>query len=185
MSFSLTNHFQLKAKYNQRMNQQVYAAAAQLSDAERKLDRKAFFHSIHNTLNHIIGADIIWLSRFRQFREQYYSLAYLDGLPMPTRLNDVLFDSFAELCNKREQLDLVILKWAESELKIEDFNNTLSFKRINGEVCARNFGETLFHFFNHQTHHRGQVSTLLSQCGIDVGVTDFLIDVPDENSTKV
>lgn len=34
--------------------------------------------------------------------------------------------------------------------------------------------QALTHFFNHQTHHRGQVTTLLMQAGVDVGVTDLI-----------
>ncbi len=30
------------------------------------------------------------------------------------------------------------------------------------------------HFFNHQTHHRGQATTLLKQLGKDPGVTDYV-----------
>jgi uncharacterized damage-inducible protein DinB len=30
------------------------------------------------------------------------------------------------------------------------------------------------HFFNHQTHHRGQVTTLLLQLGRDPGTTDLV-----------
>ena len=50
----------------------------------------------------------------------------------------------------------------------------LSYKNMSGVDSSRNFGELILHFFNHQTHHRGQVSTLLSQHGIDIGVTDLL-----------
>lgn len=180
MAFSLTNHFCLKAKYNQRMNEQVYSAAAQLSDEERKQDRKAFFHSIHNTLNHIMSGDIIWLARFRKLQERYQSLDFLQQLPLPKSLDAVLFEDFDTLRKQRQNLDTIICEWVETELQLGDFNQTLSFKRMNGESCARNFGETLFHFFNHQTHHRGQISTLLSQCNIDIGVTDFLMDIPEE-----
>ncbi|MDJ0572597.1 MAG: DinB family protein [Pleurocapsa sp. MO_192.B19] len=37
------------------------------------------------------------------------------------------------------------------------------------------------HFFNHQTHHRGQVSTLINQQGIDLGVTDLLMIIPEQS----
>jgi uncharacterized damage-inducible protein DinB len=36
------------------------------------------------------------------------------------------------------------------------------------------------HLFNHQTHHRGQASTLLSQAGVDIGETDLLALIADE-----
>lgn len=46
-------------------------------------------------------------------------------------------------------------------------------------ISTRNFGELICHLFNHQTHHRGQLSTLLSQLELNLGVTDFLIDIPE------
>lgn len=180
MTFTLLTHLQLKARYNRRLNQQVYAAAATLSDEERKKDRAAFFHSIHQTLNHLMVADIIWLRRFRNHRNYYKALDILDEFPVPQALNEVLFESFTSLQNKREQLDEAIIRWVDTDTKSSDFDENLKFSSMRGIASHRNFGEVLMHFFNHQTHHRGQVSTLLSQCGLDIGVTDFLLDVPDE-----
>jgi uncharacterized damage-inducible protein DinB len=51
---------------------------------------------------------------------------------------------------------------------------------MRGEVQKKNFGSLLLHLFNHQTHHRGQVTTLLSQLSIDIGVTDLLECIPDQ-----
>jgi uncharacterized damage-inducible protein DinB len=48
-----------------------------------------------------------------------------------------------------------------------------------GMKQCKALGPLLTHFFNHQTHHRGQASTLLHQFGVDVGVTDLLALIPD------
>lgn len=40
---------------------------------------------------------------------------------------------------------------------------------MKGVVSDKDFYSLVMHFFNHQTHHRGQVTTLLSQAGVDVG----------------
>ncbi|MAC46924.1 MAG: hypothetical protein CMI12_08730 [Oceanospirillum sp.] len=58
----------------------------------------------------------------------------------------------------------------------------MSYSNTQGIVSQRNFAELVSHLFNHQTHHRGQVSTLLSQNGIDIGITDFLMEIPDKNT---
>ena len=55
---------QLLVRYNRWMNDKVYAASEQLSDAERKADCGAFFKSIHSTLNHLVWGDAMWLGRF-------------------------------------------------------------------------------------------------------------------------
>lgn len=180
MTFTLLTHFQLMAGYNRRLNQQIYSTAATLSDEERKKDRAAFFQSIHQTLNHLMVGDIVWLRRFRNHRDYYKALDILEEFPIPKALNEVLFDSFSTLQSKREQLDEAIIQWLSTDTNSNDFDDHLKYKNMLGTPSHRNFGEVLMHFFNHQTHHRGQVSTLLSQCGLDIGVTDFLIDVPDE-----
>ncbi|SKB13901.1 DinB family protein (fragment) [Planktothrix sp. PCC 11201] len=55
MIHPLIAHFQLLARYNTLANQRLYSACAELTDAERKQTRPAFFQSIHNTLNHIMA----------------------------------------------------------------------------------------------------------------------------------
>jgi uncharacterized damage-inducible protein DinB len=57
-------YFVTMARYNLWMNGRIYDCAGQLSDAERKRDRGAFFKSIHGTLNHILLGDRLWLGRF-------------------------------------------------------------------------------------------------------------------------
>ncbi|WP_260618843.1 DinB family protein [Pseudoxanthomonas mexicana] len=52
--------------------------------------------------------------------------------------------------------------------------------QLEGATFTRSVEGLLTHLFNHQTHHRGQVTTLLSQAGVDVGVTDLLALLPDE-----
>ena len=42
--------------------------------------------------------------------------------------------------------------------------------------------QLLAHLFNHQTHHRGQLTTLLDQMGYDYGVTDLLAMLLHEDS---
>ncbi|RYF36786.1 MAG: damage-inducible protein DinB, partial [Comamonadaceae bacterium] len=54
----------------------------------------------------------------------------------------------------------------------------LTYTSTAGVTSCRSFGALVQHFFNHQTHHRGQVSTLLFQSGVDVGMTDLLAVIP-------
>ena len=46
------------------------------------------------------------------------------------------------------------------------------------EEFVQPLSPALDHWFNHQAHHRGQATTLFSQCGVDVGVTDLLVRLP-------
>lgn len=75
-------------------------------------------------------------------------------------------------------MDALIVYWV-CELNDAHLESNLVYSSVAGVRFARRFGDLLQHFFNHQTHHRGQVSTLLCQCGIDVGVTDLLARIPN------
>lgn len=149
------------AEYNAWMNEKVYEAAGRLTDEQRKADRGAFFGSIHATLNHILWADAVWLSRF-------------EALPGPgggTR-TEVASD-YEQLRQLRREMDERITLFAR-QLTPEWLREPLEWK---SGALKRIFTQPRWllvtHLFNHATHHRGQVTTLLTQAGIDVGVTDL------------
>ena len=151
----------LMARYTRWMNGKLYAHAATLSDEQRKADRGAFFKSLHNTLDHIVWADTIWLGRFTGIQ------------PALPPAGSVLYPEFAELCIRRESLDAEIAAWAE-DVDAAFLAAPLTWtSRISQQTYTRPTWMLVTHFFNHQTHHRGQVTTLLSQYGIDPGVTDL------------
>ncbi|EGU35276.1 DinB family protein [Vibrio scophthalmi] len=177
---STAQHYLLFAKYNQRMNWQLYQAIEPLSIETINQDRGLFFQSILGTLNHLLVGDLIWLRRFGHFSDRYVSLASLVTWPVPTSLNDVIYRDFSELKQARESLDRLIINWLTNEALSEDFTYQLVYANTAGVVSERNFGALISHLFNHQTHHRGQLSTVLNQLGVDVGVTDFLLEIPDD-----
>jgi uncharacterized damage-inducible protein DinB len=150
------------ARYNAWMNERLYAACAGLSDDVRKRDAGAFFKSIHGTLNHVLLADRVWLGRFRA---QPFAV---------TSLAQELYGDFAELSRERAGTDAEITAWA-SALRPEDFSRSLSYVGIaRPEPRTSPYALAIAHFFNHQTHHRGQVTTLLFQHGVDPGATDLI-----------
>jgi len=165
-------------EYNAWMNAKVYEAAACLGTEELHRDRGAFFASILGTLNHLTVADTIWLKRFARYFADHAALAPASELPVPSALNAILFDDFAELRHYRIKLDDILKKWA-SELTEKDLSHILHYTNMQGVKAEKPLQGVLMHFFNHQTHHRGQVTTLLSQAGQDVGVTDLIMLVPN------
>lgn len=174
-------HFELLANYNQWMNAKVYEAAGRLSVDDLAADRGAFFGSILGTLNHLVVADTIWLKRFAAHPTSRPSLQQVVDLPNPQGLDQILFDDFAALSEHRAWLDERIIHWID-ELTDGDFIQTLHYKNTKGVPFSKPFSNVLSHFFNHQTHHRGQVTTLLSQAGEDVGATDLLLLIPDAST---
>ena len=170
---------QLMAQYNQWMNEKLYAAAATLSDEALFTDRKAFFGSLFNTLSHLVAADTIWLKRFARHPGAWPSLVPVTQLPDPPGLSTPLFDRLDALAERRQMLDRQISDWT-AELSEADLDVTLHYSNTAGVQGRRNFHALLTHFFNHQTHHRGQITTLLSQSGVDVGTTDLLALIGNE-----
>ena len=157
------------ARYNRWMNIKLYELCARLPDAERKEDVGAFFKSIHGTLNHLLLADRIWMGRFEKVPFTVTSLA------------QELYADFSVLRNEREAMDARITDWA-SGLTEEALAGELRYTSIvNPGPRRMPMWLAVVHFFNHQTHHRGQLTTLLSQHGIDPGVTD-LMAVPSEGA---
>ncbi len=158
--------------YNRWMNERLYATCATLSDEERKADRGAFFRSIHGTLNHILLADRVWLGRFTQ---QPFVIESLD---------QELYGDFTELSDERQLTDSAIAVWADG-LTEEALNSPLNYlRKTSSKPGAYPLWVAVTHLFNHQTHHRGQVTTLLSQAGLDMGVTD-LLRLPDLSSGEL
>ncbi|MFL0804822.1 MAG: damage-inducible protein DinB [Agarilytica sp.] len=171
-------NFELMACYNQRMNRSIYEAAAKLGAPALSEDRGAFFGSILGTLNHILVGDTIWLKRFSEHPEKLKALDYVRDLNYPHTLDTILYSEFDALNIARIRMDGVIQAFT-CELTDKILSSSLSYRNTKGDPFTKNFGALIQHFFNHQTHHRGQVSTLLSQAGIDSGVTDLLIDIPN------
>jgi uncharacterized damage-inducible protein DinB len=152
---------QVMAAYNGWLNRKVYEAAAQLPDAERKADKGAFFRSIHSTLNHILWGDRLWLPRFNGKR--------YDTGPIGVDLHD----DFAGLLATRRVHDDEISAWA-AMVTAEQLAGPLTwFSGVAQREFTRPLALCVMQMFNHQTHHRGQVSTPLKQAGIDPGVTDL------------
>ncbi|MEP4768695.1 MAG: DinB family protein [Roseibium sp.] len=153
--------YQCMASYNAWMTEQAYAAAEKMSDADRKLDRGAFFKSVHSTLNHILFADRSWM---RRFSEKNYETG---------GMGEDLFGEFAEL--KAAHLDMCtdIVTFTD-QLTSDWLAGPLEWTSVTDKVTrTRPRWVLLTHLFNHQTHHRGQLSTLLTQAGIDIGKTDL------------
>jgi uncharacterized damage-inducible protein DinB len=99
----------------------------------------------------------------------------------PDALDQILHSDLGALREERRQLDALIAAWT-AELSIADLDHVLEYRNMKGEPMRKLFGSLVLNLFNHQTHHRGQATTLLSQAGIDVGVTDLVALIPQEPS---
>jgi uncharacterized damage-inducible protein DinB len=156
------------AAYNAEMNRRLYGAAGRLGEAERRASKGAFWSSIHGTLVHILWGDHQWMSRF-------------DNWPRPAtpiKESDRFVEDFTELCAAREKADSNISAWAA---KIDQpwLDEDLVWYSGAAQREMRMPKRLLVtHFFNHQTHHRGQAHALITAAGQETGDTDLFLLIP-------
>ncbi|MEO9188571.1 MAG: DinB family protein [Acetobacteraceae bacterium] len=153
------------AAYNAEMNHRLYAAADRLGDAERRADRGAFWSSIHGTLCHLVWGDQIWMSRFA-------------GWPKPPgvqRDSAAMIADWDELRRARVEADAGITAWAAAVDEAWLAGDLTWFSGGAQKELRRPRALLLMHFFNHQTHHRGQAHALLTAAGQETGATDLMV----------
>ena len=146
----MKSRYQMFAGYNAWCNERLYDAAALIPDAEYRRDRGAFFKSLHGTLNHLLVGDRIWMRRFTGVGDA------------PPSLDAILHDDFEDLRSVRRSQDVLINRFIDN-LDEERLGGTLRYKTVvNPQTIEQPLAPALDHFFNHQTHHRGQAHALLT-----------------------
>lgn len=149
----LLSHFQMLARYNRIANERLFGKCAELDDAEYRKHRQGSFGSIHGLLNHILLSDHIWMARFEG-----------NGRPTPA-LNTILFDDFSALRAARVEQDARIESFF-GRLDDSFLGRSFPYTNNRGKDCVESAPVAISHFFNHQTHHRGQVHVMLSQTSV-------------------
>ncbi len=149
--------------YNAEMNRRLYAAAGRLSDAERRVSHGAFWESIHGTLNHLLWADRVWMSRFDGWERPKESMAESAGMVV----------NFADLTQARVDTDARLMEWAGKIDAAWLAEDQTWFSGAAQREVRRPRTLLLTHLFNHQTHHRGQVHAMLTAAGQETGDTDL------------
>lgn len=158
----MKDHFVMFAQYNRWSNQRIYDAAALLSVVDYRADRGAFFGSLENTLNHILVGDRIWMHRFTGSGPTYTDLA------------TVPYGDLVSLRDQRGAEDKRIIAYVDG-LSDDDLAKNFTYRTIiNPADVSQPLSPALAHFFNHQTHHRGQAHTLLSGLGVDPPSLDLI-----------
>ncbi|HSC79312.1 MAG TPA: DinB family protein [Chitinolyticbacter sp.] len=153
------------ADYNAWMNAKMYSLCERLTDVDRKKDLGAFFRSIHGTLNHILACDLMFLTSFTK------GAAFVE-------CDGDLHEHFTELRQDRAMADSQLLAWSKA-VSPEWLATSSTYTHFEDGV-PRTVTQAFWvvHMFNHQTHHRGQITTLLTQLGHDIGSTDLHMSVP-------
>jgi uncharacterized damage-inducible protein DinB len=150
---TVKQRYEMFAAYNRWANHRIYEAATELSVEEFERDTGAFFKSLMATLNHLVAADRIWMKRFTGEGDA------------PTRLDAIVARDFAKLRAAREAEDARIVKWVGS-LRDKDLSGRFTYTTLSEmRTVSQRLAPALDHFFNHQTHHRGQCHMILTTLG--------------------
>ncbi|WP_246663919.1 DinB family protein [Phyllobacterium sp. SYP-B3895] len=163
----MKEHFKRLAYYNKWANTRIYDAAARLDSEDYYADRRAFFRSVHGTLNHILAIDKLWFGR-------------ITGNPyIPPSLDVILHDNLADLRATRDAFDNHIID-VIGDLGEDRVTGVFRWTTMEGAPYASTLDRCLTQNFNHQTHHRGQVHTLLSQLTGNAPPLDFFLCMNDD-----
>jgi uncharacterized damage-inducible protein DinB len=177
VKMDLPSNFRMLALYNQRMNQQLLSVCKQLTQKQLHQETKAFFPSIMAHWNHIMFGDLIMLQRLVANDVVSVDVLVLQQLPIAKSVNDIFASTLDELMPLRSLLDSVYIDVTDS-FTASRCKQVVTYTTTEGKIIERSVGAFCQHIFNHQTHHRGQLTCVLSQFGVDFGCTDLPIIVP-------
>lgn len=172
-----SDHYRRYARYNAWMNQSLLEASLTLAQSEQTKDCQVFFRSLCGSWNHIMVGDLLWLNRLAIIFPILDDA--MNNWPKPKALNEILYADLQNLVKPRQQLDELIIQWCDF-LRESDCEDRLQYHNSQEELQVRPLPDILQHLFNHQTHHRGQITALLSQLEVDYGPTDFLFMPNDD-----
>jgi uncharacterized damage-inducible protein DinB len=147
-------------EYNRWANMRILDAAEPLTEAELKREIPSSFQSVLATLVHAMGAEWLWLERWKG--------------TSPTALPSA--DALGSVAAVRARWDEL---WAEQQafltgLGAGDRERAVSYRLLSGDADTRPLGELVRHVVNHATYHRGQLVTMLRQLGRTPPSTDYV-----------
>jgi len=166
------------ALYNQRINTQLLNCCSTLSVDVLAQDSKSFFPSIISYWNHLLFGDLILLGRLASNNIVHFSSDELKSFPQAITPRDIYFQDINDIAKARTKLDLLIIKLFDG-LTEHQSTQTICYKTTEGELVNKPVALICQHIFNHQTHHRGQLSCILSQLDVDYGCMDLPVIIAD------
>jgi uncharacterized damage-inducible protein DinB len=149
------------ARYHGWAFERLFGALGGVSDTDFAADAGLFFGSLHGTLNHLLLGDLVWFGRFV-------------GQPHPARslAQQIEADRSALAARVRAQAArwIELVDGADAAL----IGSRLHYANMAGTPCDTPWAATLLHVFNHGTHHRGQMSAVLTRLGQPAPEMDYV-----------
>lgn len=168
--------------YNKRINRQLMDKCLALPADVLTRETHSFFPNIISYWNHILFGDLILLRRIASNNIGQLSLTQFEELPLPKSPQDIYHRDITELAQLREKVDDLLYNYCLN-LTEKDCEKFISYTTTEGELITKAVADVTLHLFNHQTHHRGQLTCVLSQFGIDYGCIDLPVIVPEGSRT--
>ena len=154
------------SSYAKGVNDKVISILEGIPEEKLQQDMKAYYKSILKTFIHMTMADINWFIRLKNL---FPASALTRSELLQTTVDDLqdrVEKNYREIFSIRRAADELFVKFI-SELPEEDFKKVINYKDRMGNALSNKIGHILLHLFNHQTHHRGAISTMLDMQGID------------------
>jgi uncharacterized damage-inducible protein DinB len=166
-------HFSYLARYNRGVNAALLGLLASLPAEELSKPHGSHFGSIQGIMDHIISCDINWLRRFRELFGADEPLKRPRLSPPGHVWTSYVFPLVEEYARERAAVDAIFVDWI-SAADTSRFGEVLAYADSHGTPRRYFVREALDHVFNHQTHHRGQISQILDELGIEHDYSNLL-----------
>ena len=164
--------------YNQRMNSQLMDICLTLSSDTLEEDTHSFFPNIINYWNHILFGDLILIGRLASNNIAKLSPLDLSDFPEPVSPQDIYHHNLRDIASLRAQVDKLIIHYCDN-LTEQDCDRFITYTTTEGAAITKAVADVTQHIFNHQAHHRGQLTCVLSQAGVDYGCMDLPVIVSE------
>lgn len=175
---TLTKNFKMLAIYNQRINTQLMEKCLDLPSETLEKETHSFFPNIISYWNHILFGDLILLRRLALNEIATLTIADLAAFPQPKSPQDSYYQTLTEISVLRKNVDELISRYCDN-LSEEDCNKFITYTSTEGQKISKAVADVTQHIFNHQAHHRGQLTCVLSQFGVDYGCMDLPVIVSE------
>jgi len=168
--------------YNQRINAQLLDCCLALPQNILEKETHSFFQDIISYWNHILFGDLILMGRLALNQVGELSPQDLSLFPTPKSPQDIYCSNLSDIAVLRKQADELIMQYC-NHLTEEDCKKFITYKTTEGVSITKAVADVTQHLFNHQTHHRGQLTCVLSQFGVDYGCMDLPVIVSEGSCT--
>ena len=156
--------------YNLWANKKIADLLIKIDPALLKKEIKSSFPTLTKTIEHIWGAETIWLSRLNG--------ASLTSFPQAADDLDTFIKHF--LSSSESFVSFI------SNKEHDFFSNPLSYTDTKGNAYTNVPWQIVMHCMNHSTFHRGQIITMLREVGItSLPSTDMIAYFREKNDTDM